>query len=301
VREYPKFTFKSFIEEGSYLSERQFCLHPQGVLFELSFPKYYYGTNIKTFWNFTCCLCELRELFLSVYPELPSILEWFLKRVDISYSFLCDDIIEVERTINYFEDYQLRGKLPYEFHRNESVMWKRYGDSIKIYNKAQEVRDHFKYHSNLPDPLPPVIRFEHTWRTKYIMDKLKLPSRSKITVGLFLKAMGMSYDFDKHLDILFKDGKKKEYFKDLDTLLLKVQNKDVFGKKYANYLKFINEVVIYGLNWTKNSMKQQTFSYYKNRLLSNGIDIVSLSNFFEKQKQGTIFVNFSRFDKKHIY
>lgn len=308
-KEYQKFVlFDKF--RGSYEINPSYKIVSQGLLFEFSIPKWCCGTNYATFWredlivffrNFQTLLEEFADI------ELPVFWKWILKRVDISYSFNTGGSLEVQRLLHYFSTCIVRSKHPDKIYKSkhhgfECIFWKRASDSFKFYNKKAEIEDHKESHvisdeelSNLSG----VIRFEHTWRSKYIQSRLSLPSESSITFEQFDFSMQEKYCLDSHLKDLFKDFFHYHQFKSLESLLQEI-NEVNFGQRFSTFYKFINDVLLYGLDFVKNSTKRTTFEYRVRKFREFGVDLQLLSNFFEKRKEHCLYIDSSVFNKNYI-
>lgn len=306
VSDHPRFVLnKAFC--GSYDKNCNYFYHKQGVVFEFSFPKWRYGTNYKTFWRteFLQVFKEFSDLLSAASGEDLNFWKFYLKRVDLSYSFSLVNSLEVQRYLSYFADCTVRWKRP-QIHKSksefETIFWERSSDSFKFYNKYKEILDHRDYHKITDEELEKtdnILRFEHTWRSKFIQSYFDLLCESEITVEQFDYSMQTrNYSFKSHLESLFKDFFRYEKIDSLDILKLEVESK--FGQRYSNYLSFLNEVVLYGYEFVKNHTKKETFNKRVQKFKKSGIDLQLLSEFYTKQKENLLFIDSSVFKYENI-
>ena len=263
-KEYSKF---KLVDEfsGSYKINPEYKIVSAGLLFEFSIPKFLWGTNYNTCWreDFLIALHKFQSLLESIYKEEKlNFWKWILRRVDITYSFKFSKE-EVQTYLEYFSEVLIRNKKPSIWKKKrifEEVFWKRTSDSLKFYNKYAEILNHLDYHVISEEEIEytkDILRFEHTWRSKYIQSFLKLPNESGITIEQFDYSMIENYNFNSHLQSLFKDFFRYEKVESLSDFIDEVDKKN-FGKRYKVFLKVINEVCIYGFEFTKRQDRKST-------------------------------------------
>lgn len=306
-KEYRRFVFLDYFR-GSYEINPRFKIVSQGLLFELSIPKWLHGTNYRTCWREEFLeFFRVFELLINKKHKVCSFWKWILKRVDLSYSFDLENSLEVQRYLEYFSCCLVRGKHPSKVYRSkffdfETVGWVRTSDSFKFYNKYAEICKHSDHHVISKEHLEEtksIIRFEHTWRSKYIQNFLKLSNESHISIEEFDYSMENFYDFDSHIKSLFKDFFKYQKIESLEILLTEINEKN-YGQRFSRFYRFLNEVILYGLDFVKASMSQQKFNYNIIKFRKHGIDLQMLSNFFERKKNKLLFIDSSVFSKNYI-
>lgn len=276
------------------------------LYFEFSIPKFYYQTNCFSFdCDFIKFFKDFKEYLktqslVNIDPDFTTI-----SRLDCTASFLFSSRDEMQECLDFFTPPRIQqrrnGTQRFDTTLNFSSSYHCY----KLYQKFDEMKDNKKRHKLTEEKFQDyflksenILRFEHTLKSAQLKRLMGLKQTDLITLDKFLESdFYNSYDIMQDIKNVFGDWEKEYKCNSLEEALELIDFS--FSRKYKKYFQFISKVFVIGLDATKKSMKQQTYSYYKCELKKIGIDIEKLA-FFVENKRTLSFKDTHYFTKERI-
>lgn len=297
---FEKFQFITFDEMGklpsntksvnfSYVNPTHPTL-PGHIILELSIPKQFYGHNSLMFWQLDTFFERFRNYLVSCLNfDLIHWSEWILKRVDVCYNFNLSSFDNVKNTLSYLSSLRMRNRPSRRNNDGNIPYWVFQSNTIKFYSKYQEMLKHkdsfdkLKYDVVL-DNSRNILRFEHEWRSKYLLKKLNLHHVNMITVGRFLDYLLKDYNYITHLKSVlgeFSMNDKKVSLKDIRNSI-----KSNF-REYNVYLDLIDDIIDNGLDKVKSNLSRSQYYHKVKKLKDIGIDVSVINEHFHEHSEIT--------------
>lgn len=177
-------------DQHSYHRELRWDIEPvyspdSKLILEFSIPKYWYGHNIRLFYEFTKALSVLKTalegLFgLKTRSKLPDPLTWHLYRVDVCYAWQFPTQIAAQEYLNSLKGFSYPRKRPIIY--PTSIVFQGATYTLKFYLKHPEFRTHdmkelvkakasLEWINHLEALADGVLRCEATLRRQYLKVK----------------------------------------------------------------------------------------------------------------------------------
>lgn len=265
---------------------------------ECSYHKIVKGHNcFDGFYNLEEIVNGIIEMLSNKYSfSLPSVENWYLKRIDITKVFDLRTNEEVEKYINLFNTLSYPRRAKSYFIPNESVYFPGTTTTLKIYNKLKEFIKHDKKKflnfdfdlDTFMNKISGYVRFECEIKYKKIKDFYKKNE---------IKIVDVKYEdlekiwSDEFMKILKFRKEEKEIVRTKDDVLKRLQNcyKDT---KAMNLYSFFLAVKEEGYQKIRKINSKSTFYRKVKELQDVGIDF---SQSFTLQKVEENYIDFNPF------
>lgn len=286
--------------EGSYSSTLHFRVsenkHGIGYWLDLegSYHKLTLGYNSHNGFYDIKAVCQgIIDLFSNAYKlKLPSLQNWYVNRIDISFVY---DLLNQDNVCNYINNcrYLVYPRRRTQYFLNECVYFAGNRSTLKIYNKYLEFKKHdYKKMCKFGDfdidsyceSIKGYVRFECELRKRKIFDILGVDKNKVIDIDMNVLNEYVIGDFMK----LFKVN-------DSNICIVRSQNdvKNLLFKKYKEckarrlfgfYLTCVNDGI--------NNVKEQysSSSFYRNicELKDSGIDFAQQCFIIEQSTEDAV-------------
>lgn len=292
---FQKFMFVTHDESLSLPSHNKFVVfsydNPRDVnslgqiVVELSIPKQLYGHNSLLFWSLDVFFDRFR-LYLNdcLGVDLIRFSDWIIKRIDVCYNFHLSSFEHVKNTISYLSSLRLRNKVS---HKRGWAYWASQTNTVKFYSKFEEMKKHKdSFDPDIYDVVlknsQNILRFEHEWRSKYLLQKLGVNKVSLLTVGRFLDYVIKHYNYNSHIRQIIGDFTMNDKKISLSDLMDSI---DKGLSKSAVYKKFIYQIIDNGLDKTKSSLSKSIYYHRVKQLKGIGIDVSVVDEHFHNHSE----------------
>ena len=229
--------------------------------------------------------------------ELPSIENWYIQRIDISFVY---DLLNQDNVKNYINNnrYLVYPRRKTQYFLNECVYFAGSRTTLKIYNKLVEFLKHdsrrlFKYNDfNLEEYkeyIKGFVRFECEIRKKKInelfgyngIENIKIEVLEEFVIGEFMKLFKIN---DKNLCIVRSQNEVK-------NLLYSKYSECKARRLFGFYLTCVND----GINNVKEQYSSSSFYRNISELKESGIDFTQQAFVVEEKRVEEKFIDFIPF------
>jgi len=137
--------FNSQVKINSYSKEINIFFdefHPDSIFFELSLPKFYYGTNLFLLepHQFQEACFALYNILITKFRAFPHYNRWIIQRLDLCYAWKLDNEIQAEELLRILKCYKFPRLKNHPY--DDSIYSTSENTTVKIYLKHREYKKH---------------------------------------------------------------------------------------------------------------------------------------------------------------